>query len=252
MSGTPGGESGTPGGSGGGAGKKQRAQNVVPVDIGEILSMSGDQMTVEGREVGMVVLVGRVLRVDHQATKNTYTIEDDTGTIDAVHWVDEGQENTSANVSENMNCRVIGAVRSAQDKKHVMIFKISQIENKDEIEAHGLEVLHAKLMIRKLQNQENSNIGMNSMSNSMMNFGSNTAAMPNMSSGNAFGNAQQDMIYKVIAACTRDEGIGREELMTQLKAKVSKVDLDSALDFLSGEGHIYSTIDDDHFKTIDS
>ena len=38
----------------------------------------------------------------------------------------------------------------------------------------------------------------------------------------------------------------------QLNGKMSKKEVDAALDYLSGEGHIYSTIDDDHFKALDS
>ena len=57
---------------------------------------------------------------------------------------------------------------------------------------------------------------------------------------------------KMISGCVRDEGMGREELVKILDGKVGKAEVDSALDFLSSEGHIYSTIDDDHFKAIDS
>ena len=72
-----------------------------------------------------------------------------------------------------------------------------------------------------------------------------------MSGGNSFGSAKQDMVYKMIQACKRDEGMNKDELLTQLKGKIIKSELESALEFLSGEGHVYSTIDDDHFKAID-
>ena len=61
-----------------------------------------------------------------------------------------------------MFVRVIGAVRTLQDKKHVMVFRIVQIDNSDEIEAHPLEVTHAKLKIRQLRDKENAAIGANS------------------------------------------------------------------------------------------
>ena len=37
----------------------------------------------------------------------------------------------------------------------------------------------------------------------------------------------------------------------KVKTKMSKQKMDSALDYLSSEGHIYSTIDEDHFMTTD-
>jgi len=56
----------------------------------------------------------------------------------------------------------------------------------------------------------------------------------------------------MVSSCTRDEGLQRDEVAEQLNGKMSKKEVNDALDYLSGEGHIYSTIDDDHFKAIDS
>ena len=71
-----------------------------------------------------------------------------------------------------MYCRVIGSVRSNQDKKTVMVFKISQISDMAEVDAHQLEVLHARLKIKQLKSKENASIFGNSndngLSNSMM------------------------------------------------------------------------------------
>ena len=40
------------------------------------------------------------------------------------------------------------------------------------------------------------------------------------------------------------------QVAQQLNGKMSKKEVDDALDYLSGKGHIYSTIDEDHFKAI--
>ena len=68
------------------------------------------------------------------------------------------------------------------------------------------------------------------------------------------GQVKQDLVYKMI--CSADwaweEGLQRHQIALVLNGKMSKKEVDDALDYLSGEGHIYSTIDDDHFKAIDS
>merc|ERR1719341_1380554 len=61
------------GSAGGGKNKKQ---NIVPVMINEVLTAPGEGFTVEGMEVGMVVVCGKVNAVERAATKTTYHLED--------------------------------------------------------------------------------------------------------------------------------------------------------------------------------
>ena len=48
--------------------KRQRAQNLVPVKIGDILDNREETFKVEGMEVGMVAVVGMVDSIDHQVS----------------------------------------------------------------------------------------------------------------------------------------------------------------------------------------
>ena len=54
----------------------------------------------------------------------------------------------------------------------------------------------------------------------------------------------------MVSLCKRDEGLHRDEVAQKLNGKMSKKEVDVALDFLSGNGYIYSTIDEDHFRAI--
>merc|ERR1711860_268698 len=77
---------------GGGEKKRQRAQNLVAVSIRNILDSGDDGLKVEGLEVGMVTIMGQVLAIDHADTKTTITIEDNSGSIEAVQWNDENTD----------------------------------------------------------------------------------------------------------------------------------------------------------------
>ena len=72
------------------------------------------------------------------------------------------------------------------------------------------------------------------------------------SSSASFGNKNQDLIYNLIKQCRDDQGIHLGTIYNEVKGKMSKSEMDGAIDFLTSEGHIYSTIDDEHFKTIDA
>lgn len=215
---------------------------------------SGDDgLKVEGLEVGMVTIVGQVLKVDNADTKTTITIEDSSGTIDAVQWNDENTDTASElqmnGVVEGNTIRVFGSVRSQQDKRYVMAFKTLAVTEAAEKDCHLLEIEHNKLLIRRMNEKENAAIGANyGLSNSMVTSGTGGGS----GSSASFGNAKYDSVYKMVAGCDREEGISRDELNQQLTGKMGRKEVDDALEFLSNEGHIYSTTDEDHFKTTDS
>eukprot|EP00090_Calanus_glacialis_P032918 TRINITY_DN54559_c0_g1_i1.p1 TRINITY_DN54559_c0_g1~~TRINITY_DN54559_c0_g1_i1.p1 ORF type:complete len:105 (+),score=17.02 TRINITY_DN54559_c0_g1_i1:3-317(+) len=63
-----------------------------------------------------------------------------------------------------------------------------------------------------------------------------------------------DRVYKTIQFSQFEndiEGVDRDTIRGKLQHRYQKLEVDGALDFLAGDGHIYSTIDEDHFKTTD-
>lgn len=236
--------------------RRQRAQNLVPVKIGEILDNREETFKVEGMEVGMVAVVGIVDSVDHQATKSIYFVRDDSGRIEAMQWKDE---NASAgeDIEENSYIRIVGSVRSQGDKKHIMVFRALRVSGDEEIDAHSLEVEHAKLKIRQMTDKENSRIGVNTSSiGGGIGFGqtqmstsfSGASQSATLISGLT---SNQDIVYRMLRGCLQEEGLSRDELFKQVGGRMSRHDMDNALEHLSNEGHIYSTTDDNHFKSTD-
>merc|ERR1719383_1048254 len=99
-----------PQGSGSSGGKAKRAQNIVPVLIQEVLNAPEEGFSIEGTEVGLVKVLGKVLNVERAATKTTYQVEDSTGIIDAIQWVEEGSSEKEH--YEGTYIRVIGSIRT--------------------------------------------------------------------------------------------------------------------------------------------
>nr|ACO10572.1 Replication protein A 32 kDa subunit [Caligus rogercresseyi] len=241
---------------GGGEKKRTRAQNLVPVTISSVLECTEESLSIEGLEVGMVCLLGKVVSISNEATKGVYSLKDKTAQIDVIQWLDEGQDASKDDVCEDMHARVIGTVRNSGGKKHIMAFNISPVEAMSEIKGLTLEVEYARLKIKQLKDKENSSINVNSsssLSNSLVsgnNFSSSGGG--GGGGGSNFSNPKHSAVFKMIAGCMREEGISKEEIQNSLKGRVGPNALNDALYFLSGEGHIYSTIDEDHFKTTDS
>lgn len=244
----------SPGGNtGSGGGKAKARQNVVPVMVGQILSSSEEEFTVEGATVGMVTVVGKVVSMEKAATKTVYHVEDDSGQVEVVQWVDE--EARQEEHGEGSNVRVVGSIRSQGEKKHVMAFKISGVTSQAELDGHLLTVELARIKIRQLQDKINGHVSggdMGGLSNSMMGGGFGAQPMGNVSSSNqSFGNKNYDTVYAMIKSSMEEQGLDKDSILNQCRGKLNKGEMESALEFLSNEGHIYSTIDEDHFKTTD-
>ena len=82
-------------------------------------------------------------------------------------------------------------------------------------------------------------------------LGGGSGGYVSSSSNQTFGNKNYDLVYGLIRQSTEEAGIDKDSIFNQAKKTMSKVEMDNALDFLSSEGHIYSTIDEEHFKTTD-
>jgi len=241
---------------GSGENKAKRKQNVVPVEISEVLNSAEEGFTVEGVEVGMVVVAGRVVSMEKAATKSTYQIQDESGELEVIQWLEEGTNQPE--FSEGSPVKVVGSVRTQGEKKHLMAFKISAVASQEEYDAHMLEVVYSRLKLKNLQQKINGQIGGNdgTLSNSMMGGalgvqGSGGAGAYSGSHQSSFGNKNYDLVYGMIRQSMDEAGLNRDVIFTQVRMKMSKGEMDNAIDFLSSEGHIYSTIDEDHFKTTD-
>lgn len=121
------------------------------------------------------------------------------------------------------------------------------LEDMNEFTSHILEVVNAHMMLSKANSQPSA--GRASISNPGMgeagNFGGNSLMPLNGLS------VAQNQVLNLIKACPRPEGLNFHELKNQLQ-HMPLASIKQAVDFLSNEGHIYSTVDDDHFKSTDA
>jgi len=246
--------------------KARRSQNLVPITIKQIQQSAEDTITVADMEVHMVQIVGLIRSVDVTSTKITYTISDSTGTIDTVQWLEsdnEDDDGSRAALMENTYCRLAGSVRSHQGKRNLMVFKISPVTDLNLITTHILQVMHTQLKLENIAKMQKDGgmgggtMGGGGMSHSLVgagNFDGNAAG--GGGGGGSFSGVsgltgQQNMVYQVINQFKDEQGVSRDQIYGSLMGKVNRGTCDEQLEFLSSEGHIYSTIDDDHFRTTD-
>lgn len=264
----------SPGSQSQGENRKDRISTLTPISISQVHNATslGDGFGLyENQGLGQVSLVGIIRDVDKKATKTTYTIEDHTGTVEVTRWADkDGDDDTesASDCRENMYVEVIGQIKEFNDKRSISAFTVRPIEA-NEITAHLLSTIFSYLRHTKgVVNDQGQLIRpgeammpaqtrpmQTDVPAGMMGAGMNqyTAQQTTaVQQGVEGGNDIQQAVMNVVKQYDNDEGVSVQSIGTQLRSKYTEQQVRDALEWLSGEGHVYSTIDDDHFKSTDS
>ncbi|XP_017336314.1 replication protein A 32 kDa subunit isoform X1 [Ictalurus punctatus] len=140
-------------------------------------------------------------------------------------------------ISPGSYVKVVGSLRSFQHHRSMVAFNIRCLDDFNEITSHMLEVIQAHL---------------HSDSSSYSRMNNETSTIINTSHASdpaTIGfTANQRQVFTLIKSCPLAEGISMECLRKSLKY-LSLYDIRTCLQFLINEGHIFSTIDDFHFKS---
>ncbi|KAK1785465.1 hypothetical protein P4O66_018831 [Electrophorus voltai] len=197
-------------------------------------------------EINEVTVVGIIRRTMPTVTHVVYCLDDMTGPpMDVQQWMDlevqmlKQDDNLNEIIPPGTYIRVVGSLRSFKHHRSMVAFSIRRIGDLNEITSHMLEVIQAHLL------SDGSSCGR--LKNKAM-----TSSITNVShigEASAFGfTASQSQVFNVIKSSPAAEGISVQNLRTILKS-LSSYDIRSSLQFLINEGHIFSTTDENHFKS---
>eukprot|EP00126_Sphaerothecum_destruens_P010022 Sdes_comp20657_c0_seq2m15959 len=189
-----------------------------------------------------VTFVGAIRSVVEQSTHLIYKVEDGTGEIDVRMWLDSHDSEHKAQqrsaFQEGIYVRVVGQMRTFMDKLSINSYSIRPIADMNEISFHMIEVIYVHLYNTKGALHSHK-------------MGSQTPSDANKLSSHGNFDGVSGRVHLLVQNYQSDIGISMMELKNQLQG-VSENKIREAIDFLAGEGHIYSTIDDDHFKATDA
>nr|XP_033331781.1 replication protein A 32 kDa subunit-like [Megalopta genalis] len=211
----------------------QRSRNIVPVMIG-LLNKSAGELKICGIPIYMISIVGMLRHIDESATKETYEIEDETGTITAFRWLEADKSSEASTFKLNTYVRVYGHLREQDSKKHVLVLKIRALTNLNELTSHLLEVAYIVLKSKK--------VGMVTQKK--------TDTDDVMTNNNVGGLTKaQTLVFEIIQAENDSENGIHKSVLTKKVPKSILPKISDILHFLTTEGHIYTTLDEDHYKT---
>eukprot|EP00064_Thunnus_orientalis_P013782 superscaffoldBa00002298_g13822 len=237
---------------------RTRATQIIPCTVSQLMSASqaDEAFKVGDVEVAQVTIVGIIRSTDKSMTNIQYKVDDMTGApMDVKQWVDtEDPSVDSAVLPPGTYVKVSGNLRSFQNHRSVVAFSVRTLEDMNEITSHMLEVVQAHMALGKPQTMSGAGGGMSSSVTPMSRPG--MGSIGGMGGGYAVFCEQQYAaamikVLSLIRGCPDQQGISIQDLKQRLSGMSLSV-IKQAVEFLSNEGHIFSTIDEDHYKSTDN
>ena len=154
-------------------------------------------------------------------------------------------------VLENQYIRVMGQPRYDDKKPFIVAFRIETIADPNYIYLHFLEVISDSLILQRrkietLSNSVNSEVTNISMTSSASHDMSSTRVMQ------GFTEIQKTVLNLINQKSNQSTtGIKRQEIISSIPGVGAK-EIGKAIDFLATEGHIFSTVDEDTFRSTDA
>ncbi|CAH0551859.1 unnamed protein product [Brassicogethes aeneus] len=126
----------------------RRLQSVVPVVIRQIRDCHEDEFKMFGMPTQIVIAhCWYIKSYEVQSTKATYNIEDHTGTIKAIWWL-ENDDDTTPNlppVKEGSYLQLFGSLRNQDGEKIIMVLRMFMVDDANLITSHLLQVIQTRL-----------------------------------------------------------------------------------------------------------
>ncbi|KAI9013719.1 hypothetical protein DFJ74DRAFT_758430 [Hyaloraphidium curvatum] len=219
----------------------------------------------DGAEIGQFALVGRILAAQAKSTNLTYTVEDGTGQMDFTVWFNKNEdpgmrEDRGPEYPEGTYVKIIGNIKSFQGKRSYVSQAMRKVENFNEVTAHELECISVTLYHRRgppSANQVPAGDHANPYVVPPVGLARPTGANPYAQapagggidpSSNLHPTAQRVMAV-VHRSPDTNEGVHVQTIVAALRGQgIAEGEVRTQVQWLMDEGHLYSTVDDEHVK----
>lgn len=264
---TQGGAGGAGAASGGKKSFDSKNQSLRAVTVKQLHDASqnrvDDSLLVDGRELTNITIVGKVVSASESGLTYALTIDDGTGKAGVKIWIsDDDSEVDRARRAEwrqGIYVRVHGHISSFGKAQEVVAFNIRPVTDHNEVTYHFLQCIfqHAHLTKGAAPGGGGgagmgAGVGMGGpagMKQEQYGGGAPAAAGCNPDTGlNAI---QNDIMtfFNAPDALATEKGISIDDVLQRAGGRYSVVQVREAIDALQNEGHLYSTIDENHFKS---
>ena len=255
------------GGGGGSQRQDHRRQDAVqPCTIKQVLEAKhdspDDQFAVNGIALQQVTLVARLSNVNVQVTMMNMSLDDGSGIIECVHMLPADEDSTREYAMQKRQllrdgawARVVGAVSDVGGNRQIEAYRLRAVDDHNEITYHRLDVVKTFLAQTKPRPVKNlpaiPNVGGAGPMDGGMGMGGNVA----MQTGDGMNlQPMHRAVYEyakqrheAAAAHQGESSISVEEVARDIPMVRTARQAKQVLEALASDGHVYTTLDEDHY-----
>ncbi|KAG0492061.1 hypothetical protein HPP92_005459 [Vanilla planifolia] len=243
--------------------KSRSAHGVIPLTVKQISdayqsSENKAALAVDGVDAANVVILGLVTNKTEKSTDVSFTLDDGTGRINVIRWVNDSADADEGAVIQNgLYMVVIGSLKGFQGKMQLLAFSVRPVVDYNEIPLHFIHCIqiHAEHSRKNVgaSAQLPGNL-LNPTPTSAFSGAQENHLTPNQHSAPTNNSDASADIYKLVldvfeepASLASEHGLHVDEVARKLGIPLKKIQ--EAIEYHVDVGHVYSTIDDYHFKS---
>lgn len=225
-------------------------KSLVPVTIG-MAKKATNNILQDGREPEQIKIVGAVCDAANKSTSVEYVLEDGTGKIIVKDWVEEGnkvkEQMSSEAAVDHQYIRVIGKIQEYEGDLQIVAQHVKKLHDANELTYHMLEVVSSAEKYKRSSHIVGS--PSMAMSNMQINHGVNLHTSNPIGMGGGESGGLQDEIMNFLRRFDESMGGNINDFIAS-NGQYGESQVRAAVEALSSDGKIYSTIDDNHYSAI--
>ncbi|EQC33428.1 hypothetical protein SDRG_08943 [Saprolegnia diclina VS20] len=245
-------------------------QSLTPVTVRQVLAAlqaegGDDAVHVDGKELHNIRVVGILTDMSPNSTNITFTLNDGTGLLASRLFLqvddDHYQQQLVESLREGIYISAVGNLRTFSGKTTMTCYTATPVEDFNELTHHFLDCIYSHLrnlhgviggappVAKQDPGFGSPTAGYNSFgASSTGGYGQQSTYQNFAATDSGFSDPGQQAILDILGATALEMGLSVDQIKQQLNGRLSEAQLREALGYLTNEGHIYSTIDENHFK----
>eukprot|EP01025_Chloroclados_australasicus_P010041 TRINITY_DN13912_c0_g1_i1.p1 TRINITY_DN13912_c0_g1~~TRINITY_DN13912_c0_g1_i1.p1 ORF type:complete len:263 (-),score=21.61 TRINITY_DN13912_c0_g1_i1:1163-1951(-) len=207
-----------------------------------------DRIQLDGSTISNVCVCGKVNSSQQQENFYTYDIHDGSGQISVRKWIMDDADTSSALATGGW-VRIFGTVKRDDDSQigaYIQAFAIRQVEDPSEILYHQSRIIYEHIQLSRMNGVQVSA----KLQFSYTPMKSDEQLQHTAKKQKITSDSLENAVIELLKKDESTDGMYIGDITTKLQSQFSQYEISQALQNMAISGKVYTTLDDDHYKSI--